>query len=417
MTAAFIPPAFFAAFVAVALAYLGFLLRRRALFSRPVLLLATLLALMPAALAAFAWWGPFEVPYVRLERSWLAFPVTLVVLLGIARLERISSRQSRLRRVATELLAALTLVGLGLTVVGLELGRPLDRLSVLVAIDRSRSVDLVPNAESRIMAELRVAELGMRDDDRIGTLAFRTSASVEDPLRQRSRLPAPQRAEVGRDGTDLGAAVRHGLGELPSDSAGRIVLLSDGVSTRGDPVGAALAAVAAGVPIDVVPLDQQKVPDVRIASVRMPARASRDEPVELRVVTSSSAPARVELRVLRDGEPIKKGIVDIAAGEDVIYLREVAPGSGFHRYDVEVTALDATLDRALEDNSGSAFLRVRGQATALVLEREPELAAPLVRALQGAAFRVELKWSAALRDLLPCPVACYSVSLTAVRAA
>ena len=391
MTATFVPPALFAAFVVGALAYVGFRLRRRALFSRPVLLFATFFSLLPAALAAFAWWGPIEIPYVRLERSWLAFPVTLVVLLGIARLERVSKRQSRFRRVSVELLGALTLIGLGLTVVGLELGRPLDRLSVLVAIDRSRSVDLVPNAESRIMAELRVAELGMRDDDRVGTLAFGTSASVEDPLRPRSRLPAPQRAEVGRDGTDLGAAVRHGLGELPSDSAGRIVILSDGVSTRGDAIGAALAAVAAGVPIDVVPLDQQKVPDVRIASVRMPARASRDEPVELRVVTSSSAPARVELRVLRDGEPIKKGIVDIAAGEDVIYLREIAPGSGFHRYDVEVTALDAALDRALEDNSGSAFLRVRGQATALVLEREPELAAPLVRALEGAAFRVEVK--------------------------
>jgi Ca-activated chloride channel homolog len=401
MTATFVPPAFFATFVVLALVYVGFRLRQRALSSRPVLLFATLFSLLPAALAAFAWWGPIDVPYVRLERSWLAFPVTLVVLLGVARLERISSRQSRFRRVSVELLGALTLIGLGLTVVGLELGRPLDRLSVLVAIDRSRSVDLVPNAESRILAELRVAELGMRDDDRIGTLAFGTSASVEDPLRPRSRLPAPQRAEVGRDGTDLGAAVRHGLGELPSDSAGRIVILSDGVSTRGDAIGAALAAVAAGVPIDVVPLDQQKVPDVRIASVRMPARASRDEPVELRVVTSSSAPARVELRVLRDGEPIKKGIVDIAAGEDVIYLREVAPGSGFHRYDVEVTALDAALDRALEDNSGSAFLRVRGQATALVLEREPELAAPLVRALEGAAFRVEVKGPTAIPADVP----------------
>ena len=145
------------------------------------------------------------------------------------------------------------------------------------------------------------------------------------------------------------------------------------------------------MPVDVVPLDQSKVPNVRVSSVRMPARASRDEPVELRIVTSSSAPARVELRVLRDGEPIKKGVVDIAAGEDVLYLREVAPGAGFHRYDVEVSAENPALDRAAEDNSGSAFLRVRGQATALVLERDPELAAPLVRALEGAAFRVEVK--------------------------
>ncbi|HEX6275190.1 MAG TPA: VWA domain-containing protein [Polyangiaceae bacterium] len=391
MSHVWLPALVFLAFAATAAAYLVYRARRHGLLARPVLFAATLLALVPAALALFAWWAPIEIPYVRLERPWLALPVTVALLCGIARLERLSTRQSRTRRVLTELFSSLALVGLGLAVTGLELGRPLDRLSVLVAIDRSRSIDLVPDAESRIAAELRVAELGMRDDDRIGTIAFGTSAAVEDPLRPRSRLPAPQRAEVGRDGTDLGAAVRHGLGELPSDTAGRIVLLSDGVSTRGDPIGAGLAAVAAGVPVDVVPLDQAKVPDVRVVSVRMPTRASRDEPVELRVVTSSSAPARVELRVLRNGEPIKKGIVDIAAGEDVLYLREIAPGSGFHRYDVEVSAENPALDRAPEDNSGSAFLRVRGQATALVLERDPELAAPLVRALEGAAFRVDVK--------------------------
>jgi uncharacterized membrane protein len=391
MSQTWLPPAVFATLVALALAYFGTRLRRTALGSRPVLAVATAVALLPPLMASFVWWGPVEIPYVRLERPWLALPVSIVLLAGIARLERLSPRQSRLRRALSEVISALALIGLAFAATGIELGRPLDRLSVLVAIDRSRSIDLVANAESRISAELRVAELGMRDDDRIGTLAFGTSAAVEDPLRPRSRLAAPQRAEVGRDGTDLGAAVRHGLGELPSDTAGRIVLLSDGVSTRGDPVGAALAAVAAGVPIDVVPLDQSKVPDVRIASVRMPARANRDEPVELRVVTSSSAPARVELRVLRDGEPIKKGTVDIAAGEDVLYLREVAPESGFHRYDVEVSALDPALDRAHEDNSGSAFLRVRGQATALVLEKDPALAAPLVRALENAAFRVEVK--------------------------
>jgi uncharacterized membrane protein len=416
MTEAFLPASVFAAIVALGLAYLAVRVRKKRLHTRPVLFIATAVAWLPATLAAFAWWGRFDVPYVRLERPLLAVPVSLLLLAGMARLERLTSRQSRVRRILTESLSALALVGLGFSVTGIELGRPLDRLSVLVAIDRSRSIDLVPNAESRIAAELRVAELGMGDDDRIGTLAFGTSAAVEDPLRPRTRLPAPQRAEVGRDGTDLGAAVRHALGELPSDTSGRIVLLSDGVSTRGDPVGAALAAVAAGVPIDVVPLDQSKVPDVRIASVRMPARANRDEPVELRVVTSSSAPAKVELRVLRDGVPIRKGVVDIGAGEDVLYLREVAPGAGFHRYDVEVSALDPALDRAHEDNSGSAFMRVRGQATALVLEHDPELAAPLVRALESAAFRVEVRGLAGVPVDVPGLIAYDLVTLSDIAA-
>jgi uncharacterized membrane protein len=369
---------------------------RRPTSRRPWLAGPALFACLPPTLAALAGTGLVELGVLRLERPWLALPVAAVVLAGLARLERLSARQAPFRRSATEALSALTLLAAALALVGVELGRPLDRLSILVALDRSRSIDLVPNAETRIATELRVAELGMRDDDRIGTIAFGTAAAVEDPLRPHTRLPAPQRAEVGRDGTDLGVAIRHALGELPPDSSARIVLLSDGVATRGDALGAALAAVAAGVPVDAVPLDQAKVPDVRIAALRMPPRASEGEPLELRVVTSSSAPARVEVRVLRDGEPIRSGEVQIAGGEDVLHLRELAPAPGFHRYDVELTAKDPAQDLAHEDNDASAFVRVRGQATALVLERDPPLAAALVRALEAAAFRVDVRGPSAV---------------------
>jgi Ca-activated chloride channel family protein len=75
-----------------------------------------------------------------------------------------------------------------LAAAGPEIGRPLDRLTVLVAIDRSRSIDLVPNAEQRIKQELTVAELGMRDEDRIGTIIFGADAATEDPPQAEVRL-------------------------------------------------------------------------------------------------------------------------------------------------------------------------------------------------------------------------------------
>jgi Ca-activated chloride channel family protein len=364
---------------------------RRAPTPRRWLAFPAALACVPPVLAALAAMGLGVVPQIRLERPWLALPAAAVVLAALFRLRRSSPRQGRVRRVLTEACAALLLLLAGFAVPGLELGRPLDRLSILVALDRSRSIDLVPNADTRIATELRIAELGMREEDRIGVLAFGTQAAMEDPLRPRSRLPAPQRAELGRDGTDLGAAIRHALGEIPPDSSARIVLLSDGVATRGDAIGAALAAVAAGVPVDAVPLDQSKVPDVRVTAVRVAPRASEGEPLELRVVTSSSSAAKVEVRVLRDGEPIRSGEVSIAAGEDVLHLRELAPAPGFHRYDVELSARDPAQDLAHEDNDASAFVRVRGQASALVLDRDPGLTAALVRALEAAAFRVDVR--------------------------
>jgi uncharacterized membrane protein len=132
------------------------------------------------------------------------------------------------------------------------------------------------------------------------------------------------------------------------------------------------------------------VPDVRIASVRTSPRANAGEALDLRIVTESSSAADVELRVFRDGQLIRKGEAKIAAGEDVLHLREVAGEPGFHRYDVEISALDAKLDQAHEDNAGSAFVRVRGEAIALILERDPPLAKGLARALEDAAFKVQV---------------------------
>ena len=346
------------------------------------------LAALPCALFLLARW--LYVPYVRFERPWLSIPAAAAVWFIVDRLARLSPRQHRARRLLQTLALGSAALCAAYALIGLELGRPLDRLAVIVAIDRSRSIDLVPGADARLASELRVAEVGMREHDRIGTIAFGASAAVEDPLREHSRLPAPQKAEIGRDGTDIGAALRRALGEVPADAAARIVILSDGVATRGDTLSAAAAAVAAGVPVDVVPLDQAKVPDVRIAAVRTAPRANAGEALDLRVVTESTSAADVEIRVLRDGQLIRKGNAKIAAGEDVLHLREVAGDPGFHRYDVEVSALDPKLDQAHEDNSGSAFLRVRGEANALILERDPPLAKGLQKALESAAFKVQV---------------------------
>jgi uncharacterized membrane protein len=343
--------------------------------------------LLPALVFALEWFS-VAVPFVRLTRPMLAIPMALLLLWLTTRIRRFSVRRAPSRAFIMALLTGAAALACAFAVIGVELGQRLDRLAVIVAIDRSRSIDLVPGAQSRIEQEIRVAEQGMRAGDRIGTLAFASEAVVEDPLRERAHPPAPQRAEIARDGTDLGLAIRRALSEIPPDSAARVVLLSDGVSTRGDALGEAALAAAAGVPVDAVPLDQRKLRDIRVVAVSAGGRASVGEAIDLRIVTSSAHDAEVEVRIYRDGQLVRRGDVNIAAGEDVVHLREVVSEPGLHRYDVELSAKDQSKDEAAEDNRGSAFVRVTGEATALVLERDRQLAAPLARALESAAFQV-----------------------------
>jgi len=295
---------------------------------------------------------------------------------------------ARARRALVTALSSIGLLAAALAATRPELGRPLDRMTLVLAIDRSRSLDLVPGGEARTLAELRLAERGMRADDRIGTVVFGAEAATEDPPRPKSDLAPPQRVEVGRDGTDIEAAIRRALAELPADTAGRVILLTDGVPTRGDAVAAAAAAVAADVPIDVVLLEQKAFKDLRVVSVRTPSRADEGEALDLRVVTSSAVATDVEVRVKRDGELVQTGRAHVGAGEDVLRVHETASAPGLHRYDVEVTAKDPSADGSSEDNAGSAFVRVRGQALALVLEGDPGRGAPLAAALRASGFDV-----------------------------
>ncbi|MGK3997275.1 VWA domain-containing protein [Sorangium sp. So ce1024] len=378
----------------IAFAALLRLALRRGALRRPILLAWMVVGALPALHVGLAWCGLVTDGYLRLARPWaalLALGATSFVALRYLALALASPRaraQGAWRARLGDLLAPFAAFAAAMAAAGPEIGRPLDRLTVLVAVDRSRSIDLVPNADKRVAQELSVAELGMRDDDRIATIAFAAGASTEDPPRPRSQLPAPQRVALGRDGTDLAAGIRRALAEVPPDSAARVVLVTDGVATRGDTMAAAAAAVAAGVPIDVVPLEQRAVPDIRVVALRAPARADEGEALDLRLVTSSPSPAEVEIRLRRDGELIARADASIAAGEDVLRIREKAPGPGLHRYDVEITAKDPRLDEAAEDNAASAFVRVRGAASALVLEGDAGQGAFIARALEDGAFRV-----------------------------
>ncbi len=346
-----------------------------------------ILAVLPLTYQGFVHAQLIRETYVRFNRPVaLLLPAVLALVLAW-RFSLLPARMTKWRKGLVVFFSSLAALAAALAVAEPELGRPLDRMTILVMIDRSRSIDLVPGAETRMQMEQKLAEKGMHDDDRTGTIVFGAEAATEDPPRPKSDLPPPQRIEVGRDGTDIEAAIRRALAELPSDTAARLVLVSDGVQTRGDALSAAAASVAADVPIDVVPLDQKTFPDVRVVSVRAPSHADEGEPLDFRVVTSSTTPTEVEVRVKRDGELIHTGKVHVSAGEDVLRLREIANEAGLHRYDVEVTAVDPNADGSPEDNAGSTFVKVRGPSLALILEGDKGSGQPLAKALEASGFK------------------------------
>jgi len=320
--------------------------------------------------------------------------LTVVAVLVAVRLVRADVALSRGRRLAASVLAWLALACAILAAGDVEVVRPADRMNVVVLVDVSRSIELVPGAEAKVREGLTAAELAMLKDDRLAVVKFGATASLSEPFHAKNEGGGAVQPTVARDASDLETGIRRAVDEVLAAGGGRIVLVSDGVQNRGDALAAAARARALGVPIDVIVLDQQVLPDVRVVAARGPSLADEGETIEVRAVVHSPPSDKlidVEVEVKRDGVSIAKFVTKVASGEDVVRYKDKAPDPGLHRYDMHVRPLDAKLDASADDNEATTFVRVRGPSMVLVLQKEEKKANPLRVALENEGYRVTVK--------------------------
>lgn len=327
---------------------------------------------------------------IRFAAPWMlavGLPLALVV---IWRVRSLPSTHAGIARRGVQLAMVLASVCAAVAIARPELGRPIDRVSVVFVLDESRSVQRSgEQGAPEALAQVQRAIVGMEDGDTAALVVFGAEPATLIAPSERPTIGVV-RASIPRDATDIAAAIRRGLAELPPESTPRLVLLSDGNETEGDALSAAQAARARGVPIDTWAVERAPSAEVAIERVRMPQVADPGQAVELRIVTRATADTRVRVRVSRDGESIAVSETDVRAGADVLTLRELAPEPGVHRYEVVLEPLDGSADVAPENNEGGALIRVTGGSRALVLASDPEEARGLEAALRAAGMDTEL---------------------------
>lgn len=226
-------------------------------FAAPLLLLA-LLAL-PLLAAGYAW------ARRRPARYAVRFP-------GVPVLAGVVPRVPRWRRHLPAAVAALALVVLALALARphATVAVPVERASVVLVTDVSRSMQAEDVRPSRLDAARQAAEKfldGVPDELRVGAVAFSTTPhSVVPPEHDRARVRA-HLASLSADGsTATGDALARALELLANDDEDEargdrrrppaaVVLLSDGKTTVGrGPVGVAREARRAQVPVYTVSL-------------------------------------------------------------------------------------------------------------------------------------------------------------------
>ncbi|WP_162801205.1 vWA domain-containing protein [Azospirillum brasilense] len=219
------------------------------------------------------------------------------------------------RAVAIPLLTALAGWFLAVASTGpwLSQGTEQEGRHIAVVVDASASARRTPDQLSNTLH--RTAErLGeaSRNSQTLDTASVLMVADGATEVRHRlplaglaGALPGLAGAAGPADGqSDLAAGIRAAVRQVQAAGGGGAVLLvSDGLETRGDAVGAALDAGRLGIPVHTIPA-ASPAPGIGLVASHLPPRVAAGSPTRLRLVIANppGRPATFRLRSWLNGE-------------------------------------------------------------------------------------------------------------------
>lgn len=268
-------------------------------------------------------------------------------------------------------IAVLTLIILALA--GAEGVRRSDGTAVMLLVDRSFSIPR-PQQEAEFDFAKGTLKSLRATKDRLGIIAFDGRAAVEQlpmatvGVTRISDAPAPQE-------TNLAAALRMAMALFPEDKARRVVVVSDGNENVGQALIEADQYAAAGVPIDVVPINYSHDNEVVFERLSAPPTANAEETINLQMVmrAQKATKGRVLLyhnEQLVDLDPKSPSAgfpIELNPGPNRVELPVPLRAAGAHRFRAVFEPDDAKADTILANNEGRAFTVVSGQGRILIL--------------------------------------------------
>lgn len=289
---------------------------------------------------------------------------------------------------------ALTLRLLIVVLVVLALANPTLRRSgsqqdiLVLLVDQSDSL----GDDGKALLRRQAATIAGAYPDRARILYFGGDVvAAEVGADERDAAPQPS---VSADSTDIAGALRLAR-SLIGTRAGRIVLLSDGVQTRGDALAEAGMLARARIPVDSVVYQPADRPELWVARVEAPRTLREGETYETTIVIGSSRPTTARLALFEGSLQLVEEDVQLVPGENSVRYRSQATTQGMLGLRAVV---EGRLDTFEYNNSAAATILVAPPPRVLLVESRPGAAWELRAALRPAGIDAEI---VAARDLSP----------------
>ncbi len=197
---------------------------------------------------------------------------------------------------------------------------------------------------------------------------------------------------VDPSASDLASALRTAH-ELLARGGGQIVLLSDGLQTRGNALAAAQALAADGLSVDVWPFSYEPRPDLHITGLEVPRSLHINEQRKVRVFVdytpgpeADPAPVPATLRLWEGRQQLDEREILLAPGQNAFSFDISATNPGVLRLRAEVIG---TPDTFAQNNNGAATTLVAPPPRILLVEGRPNSAQNLNMALRQANVEVQ----------------------------
>lgn len=292
-----------------------------------------------------------------------------------------------------------------------------ERKMLVVAIDRSASIDAAAKAQADQFAEALRQAAADRNDVELRFLDFQrspgalsaelapdghtaTDATDPPPITRTSNQGDAAAGETGAPGvepradelpgTDIAAAIRTAVAAIPPSYVPGVVLLSDGNATVDDPVS---AAAACGVPIWSIPLPQRSEPEVQLAAINAPAQVRQGEPFYLEVVINSTAPASGYVDLyrgdIRIGEETGERM-ELKAGENRFRVRQSLTSQRQVTFAARLRGFDSA-DTLLDNNEALAIVAAAGRPRVLLIDPDTNQTDSLRWALDEQKIDVDVR--------------------------
>ncbi|MBY0586575.1 VWA domain-containing protein [bacterium] len=267
------------------------------------------------------------------------------------------------------------------------------QICTLFLLDQSQSIS---DAESERALEAISLQISKRPRDRdlAGLIVFGKQARVELPpaLYPRDQQLRQVTSNVDRQASDIGAAIQLGLGSLPPNTTGRLVLFTDGNQNRGNAVAQAAIARRNNVPIDVVPIEYRYDAEILVDKVVSPPELRKGDTANLKVVIRSSQPAKGILRLTRveDGrrQIIAEETVELREGLNVKFVQQTVDVPSLSSYEATFEPDASSTDTLARNNTAAGFTWVRGEGRVLIIAPAQEIITPLLDSLQADKLAV-----------------------------